>query len=151
MEDDVTITVRIPSRLKDSVQAAIAARGMTLAGWVRKSLEDSLRLPYVVWQIPGLDPSFDRFMDAVRQRQLPKVLIMVDDRGGNRAVYRGYLNFQMSSDSVIGIRFETNGGTVLLRRDIVGWLDCEGRPVDDILSALRSLGWHVVDNQRNPF
>src|SRR4051812_25645050 len=97
---DETITIRMSADLKSAVEQAAASRGMTLAGWVKRALEESLAPPYRVTQIPGLDPSFDTFIERLRSQQTsPRVLVLVDEGQGNRYVCIGFIDFRKTSDS----------------------------------------------------
>ena len=73
VDEETTITVRLPASLKKAVEDYALPRGMTLAGIVRRALEDFLDdwpgTLVVVSHDPGVVDSFDTsvpFMDLNR-------------------------------------------------------------------------------------
>jgi hypothetical protein len=148
--DEATITVRIPGALKQAVEALVASRGMTLSGFVRRALEECLVPPQRVSELPGLSKNLDDFLNSEEVRsQRGRAMLLTVDEGGHRAVYPGYIDYNLLNSSMVGIR--TRGPRnderpwVLLRKNIVGWYsESEDLSTSPLLQYLAEAGWHPV-------
>ena len=120
---------------------------MTLAGIVRRALEDFLVPPAKVYELPGFSKSFDDFLESKElKRNNGMALLLVED-GGNRALYRGYIDFNLTVGGLIVLRVAHPGGAtwVLLRKHIVGWFTGPGDFFQgDLVRTLIDRGWFPV-------
>ena len=147
-DEETTITVRLPSSLKTAVEDYSLPRGMTLAGMVRRALEDFLVPPQRVYELPGFSKEFNNFLES---KDLGKrngmALLLVEDGGGNKALYRGYIDFNLSVAGLVVLRVEGPGGApwVLPRKHIAGWYSGPGNFFQgEIAQTLISRGWFPV-------
>jgi hypothetical protein len=149
---ETTITVRVPGALKETVEAVIAARGMTLSAFVRRAMEELLEPTRTVVELPGMSKSFDEFLDGkeLHDRGGRALLLVIDD-GGHRALYPGYVDFNLKNGSLVGIRVVREGGQLvdpawpLLRKNIVAWYSGgENFFSGELVKVLVERGWHPV-------
>jgi len=146
-DEETTITVRLPSSLKTAVEDYALPRGMTLAGIVRRALEDFLVPPQRVYELPGFSKEFDEFLESKDLSNRKGASLLLVEDGGNKALYRGYIDFNSSIAGLVVLRVEGPGGTpwVLLRKHIVGWYSGPGNFFDgEIVRTLVSRGWFPV-------
>jgi hypothetical protein len=150
--EESTITVRVPGALKEAVEAVVLARGMTLSGLVRRALEEFLEPPQRVSELPGLSRAFDEFLRSkeLEDRRGRALLLVVDD-GGHRALYPGYVDFNVINGSLVAIRVVREGGQmvdpawVLLRKNIVAWYSgAENFFAGELVKVLIERGWQPV-------
>jgi hypothetical protein len=150
--DEATITVRVPGALKETVDAVIAARGTTLSAFVRRALEELLEPARTVTELPGMSKSFDEFLRSKElQDRGGRALLLVIDDGGHRALYPGYIDFNLVNGSLVGIRVAREGGQVvdptwpLLRKNVVAWYSGgENFFAGELVKVLVERGWHPV-------
>ena len=147
-DEETTITVRLPSSLKSAVEEYSLPRGMTLAGIVRRALEDFLVPPQRVYELPGFSKEFNDFLESkdLRSRK-GMALLLVEDSGGNKALYRGYIDFKLSVAGLVVLGVEGPGGApwVLLWKHIVGWYSGPDYFFDgEVVQTLISRGWFPV-------
>lgn len=169
-EEEVTITVRISADLKKGVETLASARDMTLAGVVRRALEEFISPPHRVTELPGLSQAFQNFLDSKElERRKGRALLLVIDDSGSRAMYPGHIDPKTTSGGIVGIwvtsrlgpgfpppparppTHRTRGGDTgefpwpILRKNVVGWYSPEEDFFkSDFIAVLHRLGWHPV-------
>ena len=147
--DDTTITVRLPAHLKGAVDALCGSRGMTLTGLVRRSLEEFVVPSPRVFELPGFTKAFDEFLTSkdLQDRRGRALLLVVDD-GGHRAMYPGYIDFNLISGGIVGINLVRQGGQridpplIIMRKNIAGWYSAAHDFFNGALvETLHRMGW----------
>ena len=142
-KDDETeaITVRIPSALKAAVDACAATRGTTLTGMVRDALQDAVAPQGRKFELPGFSEPFNEFLEKLRREKI--LLLVVNDRTGERYFFEGAVNKTLSNASIVTLAAQSETW-VIPRRDIVGWFgadESELASLNKLAIALRKLGW----------
>jgi hypothetical protein len=139
---DVAITVRIPSTLKDAVDAHCASRGVTLTRVVRDALEGLVApSPERVFELPGMSDAFTKFIREHSNQR--RVLLLVASTQG-RAHVEGKIDGNLSNESMVTLNPPGRRGLIpLLRRDVVGWFEA-GDASDELTRVLDRSGWRPM-------
>jgi hypothetical protein len=146
-DEETTITIRLPASLKKAIEDYALPRGTTLAGSVRRALEDFLVPPQRVFELPGLSKKFDEFLETQERKKGNEMVLLLVEDGGNRALYQGYVDFNLSTSGLVVLRARGPGGApwFLLRKHIVGWYTGDGGSFEgEVGQELIRRGWFPV-------
>jgi len=133
--EESTITVRIPSDLKDYVEAACEVRGMTLTGFIRDVLREHAAPRARTYELPGFTQQFAQFREETAGKE---ILLLVIDSAGHHLVFQGTADENQSSPALVTLRPETT----VLARDIVGWYSAPQQGlINKLAIALQRFGW----------
>jgi hypothetical protein len=142
-DEETTITVRLPSSLKTAVEDYSLPRGMTLAGIVRRALEDFLVPPQKVYELPGFSKEFNDFLENKDLKTRNGTALLLVEDGGNRSLYRGHIDFNLSASSLVALRVGPGASPwILLRKHIAGWHT--GPDQEKLIQTLVDRGWFLV-------
>ncbi len=143
MANEATITIRIPSFLKVQVETARAGLGMTLSGYMRRALEEFLQPKPRTFEVPGMTEGFDQFVEDAKA-SCAAVILIVNDRNGNRTFFEGYLDeSKETSSTMVFIAGRGKGYSVrpVLRADIFAWESGSAAEMDQLAVDFSHAGW----------
>src|SRR5947209_35978 len=141
MPDDLeTLTIRVPSSLKSTVEKIANARGSTATALVRQALQEMLELPTRVLLVPGLTPACDEFLSNVPPQA--KLMFLIVTPSGQRLFCEGRINGNLSNETIIALEAPRSMVPwVVLRRDVVGWFRDLPALMTELADALLQQGW----------
>lgn len=139
-EDIETITIRVPSSLKDTVEETAGSRGVTLTTFVRQALQDAIAPRGRIFERPGLTEKFDDFIKETRME--PVVVLVASDSGRDRFFVEGKIDKNFTGEAVVTIAGKGDQRWVLPRADVVAWFKPETAALlNKMAMALTRQGW----------
>jgi hypothetical protein len=140
--EETTITVRIPSNLKEYVEAACEVRGMTLTGFIRDVLREHAGPRARTYELPGFTQQFAQFREETKGKQ---ILLLAIDSTGHRELFQGRVDENQSSPTLITLKGlgprSTTPTIPVLSRDIVAWYSEQPGLINQLAQTLEKFGW----------
>ena len=136
-----TLTIRLPKTLKATLDEAARTRAMTVTALVRQTLEQSLMPVSRTYQHPGLAPEFGAFLELAGRKQRPIIVLVLDDKSGQRFFFQGSIEPGFTNPSMLAIKQRGGLPWIIPRRDVVAWFAGDSADLDELAVSLTHQGW----------